>query len=340
MKRKILIILFGSTFLILVFLMYLIFTQQREQSNVVQTPILTRDINLPNPIGGQVPVGIVDTPEVKTEIPSEMSLLEFQFKNLEKSSIDTLAKNLNFTGDPYEIKDIREGTKYVWSSEEYYLWTTPSKANIRYGMNQLPVSTTNSNLTGDEIRNLAINFVSNKFNIDAEVLDVASVIPYRISGQGEAGLVTASMDNAQVYQVNFYYKDAGHIIFTTIPSHPTVFAQILTDGTIYKAEAYVFDQINPSDEKYPILSSDEIKNNLTEAKLNAFLNDYISVSNVDVEDIRFIEITSVTLGYFFNQIEVSSPLQPVYLLEGKTKIDGYQADFAQLYLPAIDPASR
>jgi len=340
MKRKILILLFGSTFLIFVFLMYLIYTQQRGQSNVAQVPILTRELNLPNPIEGQIPVGIVDTPELKTEIPSEMSLLEFQFKNLEKASIDTLAKNLDFAGDPYEIQDIREGTKYVWSSEQYYLWTTPKKANIRYGMNQLPRATSDSNLTDDEIRNLAIDFVSNKFNIDSEVLDVASVIPYRLSSQGEAGLVTSSMNDAQVYQVNFFYKDAGHVIFTTIPSHPTVFVQILTDGTIYKAEAYVFDRIKPSDEKYPILSSDEIKNNLTEAKLNAFLNDYISVSNVDVEDIRFIEVTSVTLGYFFNQIEVSSPLQPVYLLEGKTKVEGTQADFAQLYLPAINPANR
>lgn len=340
MKRKILLILPGSALLIFVFLVYLIFTRQPGQSDVVQLPILDQDLKLPNPIKGNVPVGIVDSPEVKTEIPSEISFLQYELKILSRSSIDQLAQNLDFISDPYEINDASEGKKYAWVSDDYYFWVTPKKSNLRYGMNQLPTLSTGSNLTEDQIRNLAINFTSNKFGFDNEVLSVASVVPLELSGQQESGFIPTTKDNAQVYQVNFFYKDAGHIIFTTIPSHPTIFVQILANGTIYKAEAYVFNEINPSDEKYPILDPEEIQNNLSEAKLNTFLNDYININEIKVEDIRFIEITSVTLGYFFDQIEVNSPLQPVYLLEGKTKIDGYQADFAQLYLPAIDSANR
>jgi len=269
-----------------------------------------------------------------------MPLLVFGLKSLSNKNIDQIAQNLEFVGDPYEIKDITEGMKYAWSSEKHYFWATPKKSNLRYGLNQLPATTELNTMSEDELRKNALSFLTDNFELSPDVIDVASIIPLTLSRMGESGLIPTTKDNAQLYQVNFLYKSAERVIFTSNPNHPTVFVQILSDGRVYKAEAYIFESIKQTEEKLPILTPNEIKNNLSEAKVNTFLNDYININDIDVSKIRFIEISKVTLGYYFNELEISSPLQPVYLLEGKTKVEGTQADFAQLYLPAINPANR
>lgn len=335
------ILLFTAGILTMIIIVYLsLKSQEQKAEQPTKTPIVTSEINLPEPIEGELPIGIVDEPDLITSIPSEMSLLTIKLKNINKTFIDKVAQNLAFTNLPYEISDISEGTKYVWASDEYYLWITPKKSNIRYGMNQFPNLTNNEYLSEDEIKNSAKDFITQKFEVDANTIEVSSIVSLKLSSTKEAGFIPTTANNAQMYQVNFLYKEAGYIIFTTIPSHPTIFAQVLLDGTIYKSEIYLFESFESTEQKYPILSPSEIQFYISESKLNAFLNEYLDITEIDVDDIQNIEVSNVTLGYFFNEIEISSFLHPTYLLEGNAKLKNYQADYAQLYLPAIKPSNR
>lgn len=342
MRKKIKkILLLFSALLIFVITVYLAYkTWQKESRQPTQAPIATSEINLPEPVSGELPIEIVDKPFVSENIPKEMPLLNFALKRIDKTFSERVAKNLKYQSLPYEIKDVNEGIKYVWATDDFYLWITPKTANIRFGMNQFPNETTDNKLSENEIREIAKKFIVENFEVDENTIDYATTTPLKPSSTIEVGLIPTTKNDVLVYQVSFLYKDAGHVIFTTIPASPTIFVQVLLDGSIYKSEVYLFGDFKSTDTKYPIINPDDIEAYISESRLNALLNDYIDLTNITADDIQNIQISSISLGYFLNETEIRSPLHPVYLLEGRANLPKYRADYAQLYLPAIKPSSR
>ena len=57
--------------------------------------------------------------------------------------------------------------------------------------------------------------------------------------------------------------------------------------------------------------------------------------DVQPDKIENINIQKIQIGYYFDDINLNTTLQPIYLLEGEIKIQDSTANYAKLYMPAL-----
>jgi hypothetical protein len=334
-SRKIIILILAFFFLSGVFL-FVALTQERGQ--IIQTPTQTPTQEIVKPVfpeysKGYLPVSLPGKLELQT--PENLPLITVNLEEINKERAKTIAKNLNFTTNEIEINDFLDGTKYAWANTRNYFWVTPKKSHLKYGMNKFQDNNNTTQLSDQYFENKALDFATNMFGFDEEILEISSIIYLKQSPVSEGGFIETTRDQVQLFHVNLTYKNIGYPILTNIPLFQIFFVEILPNGEIFRAEAYVFKNINTSEKKYRVKTLTEIKNSLNEARLLSLENDYINLNDVKQGDIRNIDIRRIDIGYYFNNEIVSLTLQPVFLLEGSVVVKNSTADVAKLYIHAL-----
>lgn len=329
-KKKIISIII--TILAIVGIAVIIFLGvEREVEKTKPKPSIPKPI-IPDYIKEQLPITLSFSKD-KFNFPSKASLLTITPKPISIEEVKKLGSNLNFIGDPKTFKDVREGNKYFWGSETTFLIVTPNTNTIKYGVGEMPSEVFNKQLTDDEIVRIATNFLSENSIISKDEIK-ATNINYLAKNPLVEGLQESSREKAEAFQVNFTYKTSEYEILTLNPSQPLIYVQVLPDGSIFFSQIIKLGEVSKTEEKYDLKSYDDVSNSLSQAILVALLNDYISLPDLTINDIKSLNITKISLAYLLDT-PTTKTLQPVYLLEGEAKVPGTTVNYAQLYLPAI-----
>ena len=306
-------------------------SEEKKQINLPSKSI-PEGFDLPDSLVKNLPLRLNKGINIQT--PEKLPLITTSFKNINKEESINIAESLDFTEYVTEIKNRKNELKYFWSNNQNYLWITPKKSSIRYGMNQFPDNTKGKNLSDDDFKNTALDFMVNKFGLNRESIEVKSISYYKISPMRE-GFSRSTRDESQLFHIDLTYKDTGYPILTATPNNQILYVEILANGEIFKAEGYIIDKIETSGENYNVKNLSDIKKSLNEAHLIYIENDYIILNNFNAERIKNIEIRKAEIGYYFDDINMNTNLQPIFLLEGEIEIEDSAADWAKLYMPAL-----
>ncbi len=306
-------------------------TQERKQ--ILQTlQQETEKPVFPKYSKANLPITVKDDLEVKT--PENLFLITINLKEITKDESINIAKGLGFSKDLTEIESAIGGNIYGWNDTNNYLWITPKKSYLNFAMNQFPKITTDKKLSDQDFKNLALDFMADKFNLNKEIVEVSTISYYKLSSKSE-GFDETTRNEAKLFHVNLTYKDVGYPILTSIPNFQILFVEILPNGEVYKAGAYILEKVNKSQENNKVKTYDEIKTSLNEAHLISLENVYIYLMDVQPDKIENINIQKIQIGYYFDDINLNTTLQPIYLLEGEIKIQDSTANYAKLYMPAL-----
>lgn len=305
--------------------------QEREQiTSIPQTK--QESIKFPKDSKSDLPVKVDKKLELQT--PENLPTISVVFGEITKNKSTKIAKELGFNENMNELKDITEGTKYLWSNNEYYLWITPKKSYLNYAMNQFPKNINDKHLTEGAVKEKALDFMVNKFDLDENSIEVVSVSHYKVSHYSE-GFSKTTKNDSQLFHVDITYKEINFPVLTSIPKFQILYVEILPDGEVYKASAYLLNEFKQSNESYRVKNLDDIKSSLEEAHLISVENDYIHLIDIKPTDVKKVDIQDIKVGYFFDDISINTTLQPVFLLEGEVEIKNSTADWAKLYMPAL-----
>ncbi len=260
--------------------------QEREQ--ITNTPQTKQEgYEFPKDSKSDLLVKVDKNLELQT--PENLPTISIVFKEITKDESVKIAKGLGFSEDMNELKDVTEGTKYLWSNNDNYLWITPKKSQLNFAMNQFPENIDNKQLSEDSIKEKALDFMVNKFNLDNDFIKVVSMSFYKVSQHSE-GFSETTKNDSQLFHVDLTYKDINYPVLTSIPNFQILFVEILPDGEIYKAGAYIVDSINKLQINYGVKTLSEIKSSISEARLISIENDYLYLIDLKSEQVKNIDV--------------------------------------------------
>lgn len=306
----------------------------RQEKEQIAKPSSTKTTNINFPKESKSNLSMKVNNNSKLQTPTTLPQISIKLKEIDKNESTEIAEGLGFSNEMKSLEDYREGIKYLWSNEKTHLLVTPNKSYFRYGMNQFPTNTEDKKISDNDIKSIAFNFVTDKFNLDKNKIEISSISYYKLAQKSE-GFSETTKDESQLFHIDLIYKDIGYPVLTTIPKFQVIYVEILPNGEIYTACAYIIDEINKSQEDYAVKSFDDIKDSLDEAHLISVENDYIYLIDIDQDDIKNIDVEKIEVGYYFDDINMDTTLQPIFLLEGEVEIKDSTADWAKLYMPAL-----
>lgn len=322
----------GGLLIFVIFIAIGIIIASREEQQDVPQRKLSGPI-IPNQYKGDLPLqSSID--EKEFNFPKKAPLLSFSFSEISKEESQKIADKLGFSGEPLSVNDFREGVKYIWSNETFFLVVTPKTATLKYGLNNLIPTVTDEKLGDESLANIAIDFLSQAGLASKDDIKSSTVTFLKESLQGE-GFQETDRESTEVFQINFVYNVSDFDILTLNSSEPLIFVQIQRDGSIFKAQVTRLKDILKTEDQYALKNYEDVQNSLDQAVLMDLINAYISIPDLSKTDIENIDLEEVKLAYLFESPQTKT-LQPIYVLKGRVKISGYQDDIeAILYMPAL-----
>lgn len=267
------------------------------------------------------------------DFPSKAPLLALSPKPIAEEEIKNIASLLDFEGEPKIYKDIKEGNKYFWTNETSFFLVTPKTNTIKHGLNKLPDSVFDKQLSDEDLIKTSSDFLSGNSIVSKDEVKPTN-IKYLKENPLSGGFQETTKDEAKVFQVCFTYKTSDYEILTLNPSTPLIFVQLLADGSVFNLQVIKLGGVTKTDGQYLLKNYEDVLNSLDEAVLVGLLNDYISIPDLTKDDIESIKVSKISLVYLLDN-PLTKTLQPVYLLEGESLVSNSNANYAQLYLPAI-----
>lgn len=328
-NRKKLIITIATIFAFLVVgvLVGVITDRDRVPQRPLSSPAIPKEFKDELPIQSKLK-------EEDFNFPSSLPLLSISPLEVGKEKAIELSRSLGFQGEPKEIKDFREGAKYLWSNETFYLVVTPKTSTIKYGLNNLITQVPDKKLSDDELVKIAQDFLVDNSIFGKDEIKFTTIKPLKETPESE-GFVNTSKEDADIFQVNFTYQVTEYEILTLDPNAPSVFVQIQTDGTVFYSQVVMLGEVKLTEDKRPLKNYREVDGSLNEAILISVVGGYVNLPDLAKEDIKSLEPEKIELAYLQDS-PTATILQPVYLLEGAVKISGYPEKVtALLYLPAL-----
>jgi hypothetical protein len=328
MKKRILIILSAIAF---IFLLYVVIVRR---SSPEQTERIQGKPNIPNYIGGKLPLEI-SVPESQVEIPSQLPTLSVNKREISFDTARQIARNIGISDNLQEFQDVSEGVKYFTNTGTHFLMITPSTATVQFGLSATEIPTViNKNLSDQEIISIATNFLTEKGFYKTEEIVAQKPVFLSKRGGNEEGFEETSKNSAQVFQVNFSFKGSEYPIVTKSTGSNQIFLRILPDGQIYYTEAALYGEVSKSTTSYALKSYGDIQSFIGEAQLVELSGDFISPVDLTVEDIVSLSVESVRIAYFL-ELGKENLLLPIFILEGPAVIKNSAANSATLYMPAF-----
>lgn len=266
--------------------------------------------------------------------PSSLPLISISPEEISKEEALELSSSLGFQGEPTEINDFREGKKYLWFNDTFYLIIGSQSPKIEYGLQSLITEVPDNKLSDDDLVKIAQDFFTSNEIFGKDEIKFTS-LSFLTENPESEGFVRTSRDDAEVFQVNFTYRLTDYEILTLDPSDPAIFAQIQTDGTVFFAQATKLSQVSQTKDKYPLKNFEDVVGSLNEAVLVSIVGGYINLPDLSNEDVKSLTLEKIELAYL-QDTSVTKTLQPVYLLSGEAEISNLQETVTALfYLPAL-----
>lgn len=265
--------------------------------------------------------------------PDTLPLMELQSAEISQTKINDIAKQIGFTGEPYVINDVIDGLTYLWKNDKGTLFCFPKSGIIRLSSNST-ISTEKRLFTETEISSLVENFFYSYSIADKDTLKLNKV-RYLKQDELTEKFIETDFNNASVYEVVFDPVLSNYEIKSLWTDQPTIYVQLLTDGSVYSAQFVNLIQIKNLETNYKIKKFQEFKDTLNQSVLISVKNAQLALSDLDSKAIDEIEITDIKLIYLKESTK-SIYFQPAFLISGKTSVVNYGDNIeVSLYLPAI-----
>ena len=334
MKKKLLI--FAGLLIIIVVALVLVKPKKEriEESIAIRTPVSLQEPKIPKYI------------EAGTVIESNINEPDFSFSKslpviqrskgspLGEEEAVSIAANLGFTSQPIITKDASEGTVYLWSRTNDNLVIYGRSRRIEYGLNQAPTNVINKQLSNDALIKISEDFIFKKFLSQSEKV-VFSFFTFLKSVGPPDGFYQSSKEEASIFQVNFSPIESDYKILILDPRSSPIYTWVVPDGTISKAIVSKGIRASFSEKEYPLKNYREFSDSLEKAVLVSLDDGNILLSVLPKRDVQKITVGEIEIVYLIDSPD-SEVIQPVFLLKGKAKVQGYQNEVsALLYLPAI-----
>lgn len=330
MKKKILIPL-----IIVILLVVILFGLQTYQNSKVAP---ATDLKLPKSIVSQNITNSLD--ESKFNAPATLNYLEITRINpLTKDQAKRIAQTLNFTGEPLTAEDVVDGTKYIWSTDEYSLSIAAKQRSFSYIRNETPPARiVDKQLTDAQIETTAKNAIAQIYTAIGETQNNFRIISstYFVTGGSGHDMTTTTKQNATLVQVNFSPQITQYPILTLNPNKPLTYVWVRKDDVIHRIDALLLDQNSIKiGEEVQLKNFQETINSLSEAVIISLDDGNLYFSSPTDYKVESINIESLELGYLYDDLNKSSLLYPIYILKGEAEITNVGRGISvHLYLPA------
>lgn len=332
-KTKLLVVL---VILSLVSVVYIVFSSNKNvitnQKQSVSPP------KLQNYFGNTLKINQTLISDDFSNFPKNLPYLKQNRLNpFTATEMNSISNNFGFTIKPTEATDVNSGKFYIWNNDKYSLiiYSDIRKIEITPSYNPVPKMATilNKQISDDGYKNLAVNLVSEKLNINKDSLKFSNFI-YLKTEKGLEGYRQTTREDSEIIQVNLYSSEGVFPIFTLIPQDSQIFVQFTKDGELLNMKASLFSEYKKGETEYKIKSYNEVLETINESVLVSLNDSNVNLPDLKSEDVGNININKVSLVYLQDNL-TSEILQPVFLLEGTASVKGFAQEVtASLYLPA------
>jgi hypothetical protein len=319
--------------IILPVVMAITFVKQNGKVSEPGTPVPITVV--PKQISSDYPQNINTEYTFKIEnldLPTELSTLEIATNPpIPESDVFAMAKAAGFS-DNYRKLVNGEGQRI------YLFYGEGENMSIRADVNEISYRTNyatfipDKNLSDDKIKDIAVNFLKDKFKYDENKLNFSFIAYYQLDDEATSQV---PREKAEMFKVNFNPTSLDYKLLTLNPQESPVSVWVKRDGTIAKAELSLIKSAKLSDKKAVIKNFEEVKASIGNSTLvNISYNETI-LANFNSTDITKIVIDKIEIAYFADS-PTSTNYLPVFLMEGTATIPKIQQDTrVTLYLPAL-----
>jgi len=315
-------------------ILYLVLSQKKPVS---ENPAAFPAPAIPDYVKGQI-IFEFNIDSTNPILPQKVSYLRQSLNTpIPDEEIKKIATNLGFTKEASSINDIKMGPVYFYNNPNNFLTIYPQIRKIKFGpatsSDSRILSAINKNLTDNAMVAIAEDFLINKVGLPKGGIKFNNFIYLERDPTLELFKET-DKNSAQIFQLNFTPSDAIYPILTLNPQQTTIYAQVLKDGTVLNSEVVFPGKLSPSINEYPIKSLEQIKNEADKAVLVSLNDSNINLPDLKEGSVRNITVEKVSLVYLLDK-PLAEELLPVFLLEGKASVQGYNNLLnVSLYLPA------
>jgi hypothetical protein len=326
-KKVILIIVI----LLLVGLVAFFFVFRKKEGKPTVSPLPTPKLS--SNFKGEFPVNLV-LKEEAFKLPIKLNLLEASPATLADGYFKNIAQKLGFQGEPMEISDVFDGKTYFWKNDNYSFFVFSQKGKVRYNQNtsSTPI---NKQLSDQSLENTATSFLADNGIIESDSFSL-SKIKYLEKNEKDEGFKETEREKATMFEVSFNYKVAGYEILTPQYTEPIVYVRMSLDGSIQSFQFINIAGLKTTPKEYDLKNYQETKDNLENAVLIGLRGAQVALGDLSTTAIKSVDINKIDLGYLYDPGK-STILQPIYILTGTAKVEGYDNEeiFASLYLSAL-----
>ncbi|AKM83098.1 MAG: hypothetical protein UR17_C0001G0291 [Candidatus Woesebacteria bacterium GW2011_GWF1_31_35] len=270
--------------------------------------------------------------------PKNISYLkQSSLNSFTQVEMDKISKNFGFTISPLEFNDIKNGKIYIWNGDKYSLiiYSKIRKIEVTPAVNPKSMidNAINKQLSDEDYKNIAINLLSEKLNINKDSLKFSN-FAYLKTEDGLENFRKTTKEDAEITQVNLYSSSGTLPIFTTNPQNSQIYVQFTKDGEILNLEASLYSEYKLGEIEYKIKDYKEVIETINDSVLVSLNDSNVNLPDLKSEDIKNITIGKVSLVYLQESL-TSEIIQPVFLLEGMASVKGFDKEItASLYLSA------
>lgn len=271
--------------------------------------------------------------------PTTLSyIVQTMLEGFTQEDLNKIASSFGFSNNPLEFNDVKDGKIYIWNNDRYNLVIYSKLRNIEFtpsfNTESMIKTSPNKQLSDNDYKNMAINLLSEKLNIDKKSLKFSNFVYLKIE-KGLEGFRVTTKEDSEITQVNLYSSEGPLPIFTVNPRNSQVYIQFTKDGEILSISASFNSKYGLSETEYKIKDYKEVIETFDDSVLVSLNDSNVNLPGLAPEDIKNILVNKISLVYL-QENSTNKILQPVFLLEGNATVKGFDNEItASLYLPAF-----
>lgn len=308
----------------------------QPKSTPISPPIITQ-----NPLQTSSPtLDFSQTPTL--QVPAELPIFTAQKISLTNNAAQSLGSSFGIASPPFLVEEnTLNGKQYTFRQGNISL--TLNETSIRYE-NYSPSSTSESNLPQSELANMVLPFIKRLPLTDKDLSINHNLTKFQtITTDGLEDSIGSAATFQEASVVEYFFEKKLSSDYPLIGPTPEVtFARVKINksGEIIYLRAMLFENFNEQS-PYQLKTPDEAINEVLKGSgkiVQTLLLDENNQANelfrTGPVDIKSANIKKVYLAYLLPD-DVSEPIQPIYVFEGKFQNELTQNGNVVIYLPAI-----
>lgn len=265
------------------------------------------------------------------QIPEKLAVYTLKTEPFSFTESVNIAKRFGFSGKLRTLEDVSLGEVYVLYENAGYLRIVPSLRLIDFKAS-IPYDTAKQFFPEDNsLISTAKKFLIEKGVVSEKNLEFSEI---RFLDVVAGAVAVTEREQANTADVHFREKLNQYPVVNVTVGVGTISVRINKDGQV--VAAYVDQTDSVSDKKdYPLKTFEELELSLPKAKIHGLEHGSINLFTLRPDEIEIVTIEKASIGYFQEYGPNQTLLQPVFVLEGKAKLQDRDPVSALLYLPAI-----